>query len=484
MKISKKTRDLIAYLIGGTVVVVGTLLLVALANGWQYNFATGEITETGLMLMGSEPNGANITLNNKLLRQKTNYRYSSAPVGEYTIRFEKTGFRPWTSQTSVLPGEVTFVEHAWLLPNEIPLRPRYADLQISDAIQTRDRKRFVFVNSVANEAGPELVTTNDLQRPVEVVATNDQLSSAAGNTVVGVDSISFCDDNSQILVRTIFADSTSNWLVIPIGRGDSASIKNINKLFSTNPSLISWVPRSNNELTMTENGNLRRIQLRETKISDIIAKNIIYFDWSNEWLTYITQETLPESSVISQKVYIRELNASSSEEISTINAGQNFDIHYFRSLDRDYLALLNKDSKLLTLFTHIYRNRERRQEAVIGRNVSAITVSSNGRFLVHNANNQMVTIDFERFARYRHAASLEGLIRWSWMNDQHLAMTTDRGLKLIDYDGQNCEIIATDTLPTSPILFSENKSILTLTTNNSTQPTLRHFFLDPEKVLE
>lgn len=485
MKISKKTRDFIAFLVGGAVVIGGTLLLVAMANGWQYDFATGEITETGLVLMGSEPTGANITLNNKLLNQKTNYRYASAPVGEYTIRFDKTGFRPWTSQTTVLPGEVTFIEHAWLIPNEIPTRSRYTDLKISDGVQTRDRKRFVFVDTPIDGTGLRLVTTTDLTQPVEALATSAQLTAAAGAAVTSLDSLQFSDDNSQILVRALLVDGSAAWLVMPVGRSNPSAIVNLSKSLLISPSWISWAPRGNNDIVYTEKGVLRRAQIREKKLSEALAENVIFAQWSQEWLTYITQQTLPQSTITTQKLSMRQFDDANSKEIATIEAGQNFDIRYFRSLDRDYLALLNKDTKLLSLYTNVLHNQDRRLEAVIGRNVSAMTVSNNGRFLVHNANSQMVTIDFERFTRYRHAASLEGLLRWSWTNDQHLAMLTESGLKLIDYDGQNSEVITTAVLATSPILFSENKSLLALTTSGgNSAPALQHFFLDPEKILE
>jgi hypothetical protein len=394
MKISKNTRDFIAYLIGGAVVIGGTLLLVAMANGWQYDFATGEITETGLVLMGSEPNGANITVNNKLLRQKTNYRYASAPVGDYTVRFDKANFRPWTSQTNVQPGEVTFIEHAWLLPNEIPSRPRYTDLKISDGIQTRDRKRFVFVDTPIDGSGLRLVTTTNLTQPVETLATSAQLTTAAGAAVTSLGSLQFSDDSNQILMRASLADGSAVWLVMPVGRNDSAAITNLNQSLLISPSWMSWAPRGNNDIVYTEKGILRRAQIREKKLSEVLAENVIFAQWSHEWLTYITNQTLPQSTITTYKLSMRQFDDTNGKEISTINPGQNFDIRYFRSLDRDYLALLNKDTGLLTLHTNVLHNQDRRLEAVVGRNVSAMTVSGNSRFLVHNANNQMVTIDF------------------------------------------------------------------------------------------
>lgn len=484
MKISKKTRDIIAYLIGGTVVVAGTLLLVSIANGWQYNIFTGEITETGLILMGSEPNNATITLNDKILPQKTNYRYSSAPVGDYHLRYEKDQFRPWTSLTSVQAGQVTFADHAWLIPNDIPQRYRYNDLQITQGYQTKDRKRFILVDNTQPLA-PSLYTSTDLKRPAVTLLSNGQLSAAAGSPVTQLDSIQFSDDSSQILLRVSTQSGAIAWLTTAAAPTSQPTVTNLTQTLLFNPTWISWVPRGNNEISYTEKGNLRRAKISERSISESLAENVISARWSEEWLIFVTSQTSPaQPTATIQKLFIRPIDASSNNEVATLSlSGQNFDSRYIRALDRDYIALLNTDSKTLTLYTGIFRNPDHRTESIIGRNVTAVTLSPNNRFLVHNANNQMITLDLERFKRYRAGTLLDGLLDWAWMNDQHLALKFSDNLKLVDYDGQNSELIVNSLTTTSPILFSENKTLLNLT-YDSTKTMLTQSYLDPEKFTE
>lgn len=482
MKISKRTRDFISYLVGGTVVIAGTLLLIAIANGWQYNIFTGEITETGLILMGSEPTGATITVNNERLPQKTNFRYSNAPIGNYEIRYEKDKFRPWTSLTAVQAGQVTFVDHAWLIPNKIPARRRYEELQITQATQTQDRKRFVLVDNTTPTA-PRLFTSTDLKRPLVPLATNAQLTASVGLPVTGIDSIQFSDDSTKILFRATLANNNSQWLIATVNNNDQPAIVNISQTLLITPTWISWVPRGNNEIIYTEKNILRRAQIHEKNISGILAENVIFAEWSDDWLIFITNQASTSQATTTQKLFIRPVDASTNEEVTTLaTAGQAFTARYIRTADRDYIALLNKDQGALTLYTGIFRNRDRRTESVIGHNVSAITLSPNNRFLVHNARNHMVTLDLERFKHYNSNLSLEGLTDWSWMNDQHLAIKLGADLKLVDYDGQNSELI-TKISPTSPILFFGNKTLLYLRQEDS-RSYLTQSYLDPEKFTE
>ncbi|QQS27251.1 hypothetical protein IPM44_01610 [bacterium] len=210
---------------------------------------------------------------------------------------------------------------------------------------------------------------------------------------------------------------------------------------------------------------------------------MIFAEWSDDWLIFITNQASASQTTATQKLFIRPINASANEEVTTLTTvGQAFTARYIRTTDRDYISLLNKDQSTLTLYTGIFRNRDRRTESIIGHNVSAINLSPNNRFLVHNAGNHMVTLDLERFKRYHSDTSLEGLTDWSWMNDQHLAIKLGTDLKLVDYDGQNSELI-TKISPTSPILFFENKTLLYLQQENS-RSYLTQSYLDPEKFTE
>lgn len=489
MKISKKTRDIISYLVGGTVVFIGTILLIAIATGWQYDIRTGELRETGLILMGSEPAGATIRVNDQDITQVTNYRYQNAPLGNYALSYQKAGYRPWKAQVEATAGEVTFADYAWLIPNEVPTRQRYADFSFTTAIQSTDRKRFVFIEQrPATTPGvvppPRLFTSTDLSRPPVLLLDPSSTPSQATIGVTGYDSLQMSEDGSQLLIRATLKDGSIRWQTLATNPSSTPALRDITQDFTINPSWIAWWSTSNTELSYLEKGVLRRLQLRDQRISEALASNVVHASWSKEWLVMITQ---PQSTG-APELRIRAADSNDNQLVSKL-ASQNtaYLTKYFRVLNRDYLAVLGSETKTITLFSNVLRDSDRQTSSIVARNTTAFTVSPDGRFLVHNANERLVTIDFERYRRYRFDTPLTGLTNWSWMNDQHLAMLSDGKLRLVDYDGQNNELLAENVNPASPILFSENKSLLTFTqpvADPASTTKLQQLFLNPEKILE
>jgi len=489
MKISKKTRDLISYLIGGTVVFIGTILLIAIATGWQYDIRTGELRETGLILMGSEPTGATIRVNDQDITQVTNYRYQNAPLGNYALSYQKADFRPWKAQVEATAGEVTFADYAWLIPNEVPTRQRYADFSLTTATQSTDRKRFVFIEQRPAAAPgvlppPRLFTSTDLSRPPVLLLDPSTTPSQATLGVANYDSLQMSEDGSQLLMRATLKDGSIRWQTLATNPSSTPALRDITQDFTISPSWISWWSNSNTELSYVEKGVLRRLQLRDQRISEALASSVVHASWNKEWLVIITQ---PQPTG-APELRIRPADGNDNQLVSKL-ASQNtsYATKYFRVLNRDYLAVLGSESKVITLFSNVLRDSNRQTSSIVARNVTAFTVSPDGRFLVHNANETLVTIDFERYRRYRFNTPLTGLTNWSWMNDQHLAMITGGKLQLVDYDGQNSEILTQDINPATPILFSENKSLLVFTqpvTTPNTPAKLQQIFLNPERILE
>lgn len=490
MKISKKTRDLLAYIVGGTIVLIGTLLLIAIATGWTYDLKTGELRETGLLLMGSEPSGATISVDGKSIKQKTNYRYSNVIPGNYRLRYEKANYRPWNSLVTVDPAEVTFADYAWLLPNEIPQRPRYQSTPIIQAAQSPDRRRFVFVEQTAPTTDnplvqPRLLTSTDLARPPVALYTPPAVNATSPRRVASYSNLTLSNDNGQLLVRVTYTDKVSEWLVMPATPSDNPKITNLTTELLINPSWLSWGPRGGNELYYTEKGAIRRVTVNDKKISNALAENVVYAKWSNDWLIYITDATAPAL----RTVYLLPVDQVVAEKVTTIAQSASYDSAYFRTNNTDYLAVLVGDTKQLIVNANVLRNSSQRTTNIAGRNITAFTVSPNGRYLVHNSNDQFVTIDYERFKRYRFQTSLAGLTSWKWMNDQHIAANLAGSVKLIDFDGQNAELIGDGISPSSPLLFSDNKSLLffkQIPASETTpeKPQLTQYFLVPDKIIE
>ncbi len=491
MAISKQTRNFLTYLFGTVIVVFGTILLGALATGWQYDFTTGELRETGLIIMNSEPTGATITLNDAPIKSTTPYRATSLLPGTYTVKYTKAGYRPWIKQSDVDGERVSFADYAWLIPEQLPSRLRYPDNKIISATQSIDRRRFAFVETVTktNESGavtsttPTILYAPDLSRSSNILYT-PTASSETDPKVTAIDSLALNADATWLLTRQTTSDNKTSWLLVPTNSSDvPTKLTNLSAVLPATPTWISWSDTEPNDLYVILNGSLRRWSINDKRLGDAIADGVVTAKWDNgrlltievladglRWLRVRTKDQLGEPETIHQ-----------------VPSSANYQLRYFSLLGNDYTAVLPDASKQLIVTRGIFNNPNQRITSISGKNISAFTVNRSGRYIVMNESDRMFTIDLERNQRYRYGASLAGLTSWEWMNDQHLAIISKNQLRLIDYDGQNNELISSIIRSNAPILFWENKSLMSFVQpggNENTRPRLTHFFLDPEKVLE
>lgn len=496
VRISKKTRDLVAFIVGGSIVLLGTIILVAMATGWQYDLKTGELRETGLVLLGSEPAGATIFVNDKDIKHKTPYRFANVIPGTYQLRYEKSGYRVWRNRIDVEAELVSFADYAWLIPETIPSRPRYSDFSITAAVQSQDRRRFVFIEQSTGASAPNpqprLLTSTDLTRPpVALYAPTVPAPGSTGTAarlLTGYDNLQLSPDSGELLLRMLYNTGEAEWMVLPAAPSDSPRIINLSTDLAIKPTWLSWGPSGSNELFYTEASSLRRIQLSDRRISDVLITNVVYAEWSaNRLITVEATDVGKEYQLL-----IRDKgDLSRAETIGPVGTSTDYTAKYFKLLDQDYIVLLNGTTRQLSLTRGVYSNKNSRTTSIVGNDVTQFTVNGAGRYLVYNENNRFVSIDLELSRRARFGADITGLTQWEWINDQHLVITTSGKLRLLDFDGQNDELLSENVDPAAPILFSDNKSILNFTSSTSPDPAkpvaqrqFTHFFLLPDRIIE
>lgn len=115
-----------------------TPLLLIYALGYNLNFAWPPrlnmiLQKTGMLIVDSEPSGANIYLNGKLQTTSESLFSSKDPIatpakiknlvpGEYDVKVILEGYWPWEKKLYIHPGSNTFAENIVLFKNNLPVR--------------------------------------------------------------------------------------------------------------------------------------------------------------------------------------------------------------------------------------------------------------------------------------------------------------------------------------------------------------------------
>ena len=114
----QRIRNFLFYL-SVLVFFTGLPFILSFALGYKFDHRTMKFTQTGLISIKTHPQGANIYLDARLLKDKTPATIQELLPGSYNIKVELAGYYPWITQVNVHPRKVSRFEQIILFP----LRP-------------------------------------------------------------------------------------------------------------------------------------------------------------------------------------------------------------------------------------------------------------------------------------------------------------------------------------------------------------------------
>ena len=116
-----------------------TPLVSLYAAGYKFSFSGKILQKTGMLIIDSTPEGANIIINgeaqqkfinklrSKILSKTNKQNILKTPAkikglipGEYLIKLEKDGYWPWEKKLEIKPGNSTFAEDIVIFKNNLP----------------------------------------------------------------------------------------------------------------------------------------------------------------------------------------------------------------------------------------------------------------------------------------------------------------------------------------------------------------------------
>ena len=111
----QKVRAVLFYLCV-TVFFAGLPLILSSSLGYKFNPRAFKFTKTGLISIKTQPQGANVYLDGRLLDQKTPATINELLPGSYNIKIELKHHYPWVSLVNVEPRKVSRFEKIILFP--------------------------------------------------------------------------------------------------------------------------------------------------------------------------------------------------------------------------------------------------------------------------------------------------------------------------------------------------------------------------------
>lgn len=144
----QKIRGVLFYL-SVAVFFLGLPLILSSALGYKFNPHTFKFTQTGLISIKTQPPGAHIYLESKLLDEKSPVTITELLPGTYNVRIELESYYPWSMQVDVEPRKITRIEKI-ILFSKRPNIKQLNERRVTSFYVDREKRSIYYFNRWEN----------------------------------------------------------------------------------------------------------------------------------------------------------------------------------------------------------------------------------------------------------------------------------------------------------------------------------------------
>ncbi|MDD4899828.1 MAG: PEGA domain-containing protein [Candidatus Omnitrophica bacterium] len=114
--LSEQRIRAVLYYLSVLIFILGLPSILSSVLGYKFSRRTLSFTKTGLVVIKTQPSGANVYLDNALLNDKTPATIAELLPGTYHLKIELEKHYPWASNVAIEAGKATRLEKIILFP--------------------------------------------------------------------------------------------------------------------------------------------------------------------------------------------------------------------------------------------------------------------------------------------------------------------------------------------------------------------------------
>ncbi len=430
-------------------VVAATVLLVAYGQGYAYNFKTGRLIRTALVMIESNPSGVLVTKDGKATGKRTSYR-SSFESGSYTFSLSKDGYYPWSKQLAVQWPLVTLAQYVILVPRHPATATLDTRSQIVLQSMSKDHRHLAYVTGGVDPA----VYTLDLGggKPVKAYTPRAATPVQGAETVTG---LTWSDDASHLLV--VSQDTTGQ--VHRLMAADGSGAVNLTQQYGFTLTGLTFSDANWRQLYWISADGLRRLDVGSQAVSAVLATNVSQFQVVSGRVLYV------QTAELGRTLWSIDSSGRKQELIQALPDSDTYAMDYTNYRGTDELAVVPSKTHVGTLYTDIYGSNP--ASRVIARDVDNASFSPDGHLLTFWAAGTILTYDLERSALLNNVTSYtfngaQDVRSLTWFDNFHVLENQGGHLIWREFDGTNTVDLGLLTGSFPAYSTSDNRSVIAL----------------------
>jgi hypothetical protein len=412
--------SLFSYVLLGVAIISATIILVAVGEGYSYDFRTNQFVLNGLLVIDTAPVSGTVYIDGKTTHHSAPYR-TTLRSGEYDVEIQHDGYTTWRKHVLIQPSEVTDLSAVLLIPTTLTSDPVAPAANIAGLFPSLDRKHLAYVASDTDQA--VWVVNADHKQATKVyvppVATADKPAST-------VTSVAWSADGSHLLLASTATTGTTYLLVAASG----GPVTDISDLFKFNLAGIHFSNYDWHELYWASPEGLRKLNVDAKTVSVPLADKVSAYSFAGDHIIYI------QSTSLGQAVYSMDRSGNDKKLlVESIAESDSYDLSYANYRGRDLLAIVPKQSTTATLYLDIYGSTP--TSVVVSKSADHVLFSDDGRYLAFYSSAGFGSYDIERTQLALSSRSLGAISSFNWLDNYHVLLGVGDNVAIAEADGEN-----------------------------------------------
>ena len=311
-------RRRLLYCLFFLIFFISAPIVVLWAEGYHYNFSKRRLEKTGVLFLESKPTKAEIYLNGKLQKDKTEAMLKNLLPGQYEVMLQKEGYQPWKKNLAVRTSETTFAQYIRLFKQK-PILTNLLPFKIMALSQAnKESVALVYEDNKINKVALLNLETDAI----------DPLAELNFKPTI----LKISPRQSFILV----SDDKQN-LVIDL---KNKKLYDLNKIIQKQIVRLKWTSFDRDEnLYFSSAAGLKKIDLVSFNILSLITEPVIDWQIINNNIYYLAE--------VKNQVALKKTNFNQLQTAEILNLLPLSENYTFESAPENYLAILDKQNKIL-----------------------------------------------------------------------------------------------------------------------------------------
>lgn len=440
---NENIKRILTYIVMTLSVLALVSALIFVLLGYRFDSESGHIEQGALLQFDSIPSGANVVIDGKTLTSKTPTKSTILP-GTHTIVIKKDGYNSWTKTLDAVPGTLTWLNYAILVPSNISVE-KVLDLKtVYASMGSTDGKAMIIQQNASVPTFDVMDLRSDTAKQSTVTIPPDLYSSASTAGVAHNFKMNQLDETGRYaVVEHTFADK-KEWLLMDTK--DVTRTKNISALMDIPISSVALSGTNGNILFVLTGTDIRKLDLASATISRPLVSGVTSFElYGTGAITYIGNS---QTDATKRVVGLYVDGDSISHILRTIDGDPNVPIrvtssHYF---DKDFIAISygqkvdiiggtypasgSDDNSTLSDFASFSFDS----------NIDHLSFSPTGDYLLASSGSNVTSYNIEHQLTSNYSlGSPTSTIKW--LDDNHIWSDNDGKLTIRDFDGINSYMI-------------------------------------------